>query len=92
MEELHITVVGQDIFKVVEEKFKLININPVNKVNRGMLGNLKLLTFDFSFEDGEAIEKRKIILSEIGKDYYRLFPMYKIGDWSNIIIFKPFLK
>ncbi len=92
MEKLHITVVGQDIFKVVEEKFKLVDVNPVNKVNRGMLGNLKLLTFEFELEEDVAIETRSRILMEIGKDAYRLFPMFQAGNWMNVVIFKPFLK
>ena len=46
MEKLRITVVGNDIFKLVKEKFELAEINKVNQVNSGMLGNLKTLTYE----------------------------------------------
>lgn len=47
MQQLIITIIGQDLFKLCDEKFKLVMLNPVNQANKGMLGNLKTLTYFF---------------------------------------------
>lgn len=89
MEKLRVTVVGQDIFKAVVEKFELVDLNPVNQVKSGMLGNLKLLTYEFELEDHEIIEKRRNFMNSMIKDNMRLMPMYVDGDWMRIFVFKP---
>ena len=89
MRSLSVTVIGQDLFKVVLSKFELVGINTVNQVNTGMLGNLKLLTYRFELEDEEVIEKRKALLNEFAKDSMRLQAMYVHGDWMRIFVMKP---
>lgn len=89
MEKLAITVVGQDIFKVVAEKIELVGINKVNQVNSGMLGNLKLLTYFIEIDEEKVIDIRKKLLEEMYLDHYRLMPMFVCGDWMHIFVFKP---
>ena len=89
MEVLRVTVVGQDLFKIVSEVFELVDLNPVNQVNTGMLGNLKLLTYRFELKEDEIISKRKRLMEELAKDSMRLMPMYVHGDWMRIFVFKP---
>lgn len=86
---LRVTVVGQDLFKIVEEKFDTIGLTIVNQVNSGMLGNLKTLTYIFELEDGEIIEKRKQLMVSMSNDNMRLMPMFVNGDWMRIFVFKP---
>lgn len=89
MEALKVTVVGQDLFKIVKEKFELAGINMVNQVNDGMLGNLKLLTYILELPMDELIEKRKKLMDIMGEDNMRLMPMYVHGDWMRIFVFRP---
>lgn len=86
---LRVTVVGQDLFKIVEEKFEYVGLTMVNQVNNGMLGNLKTLTYIFELQDGEIIEKRKQLMSKLSEDNMRLMPMFVNGDWMRIFVFKP---
>lgn len=89
MDYLRVTVVGQDIFKVVSEKFELAGLNPVNQVNTGMLGNLKILTYTFELFEDEIIQKRKKLMELMAEDNMRLMPMYVHGDWMRIFVMKP---
>lgn len=89
MDVLRVTIVGQDLFKLVTEIFELVGLNPVNQVNTGMLGNLKILTYAFELQETEVIEKRKVLMNELSRDPIRLMPMYVHGDWMRIFIFKP---
>ena len=89
MDVLRVTIVGQDLFKLVTEIFELVGLNPVNQVNTGMLGNLKILTYAFELQETEVIEKRKVLMNELSRDPIRLMPMYVHGDWMRIFVFKP---
>lgn len=89
MEMLRVTVIGQDLFKIVDEIFELVGLNTVNQVNTSMLGNLKTLTYLFELEDDEVIKKRKAMMDEMAKDNMRLMPMYVHGDWMRIFVMKP---
>lgn len=90
MGTIRVTVVGQDLFKIVEEKFELVGLNKVNQVNNGMLGNLKTLTYQFEIDDMEAIDIRKKLMRLMSKDNMRLMPMFVNGDWNRIVVIKPF--
>ena len=89
MEMLRVTVIGQDLFKIVDEIFELVGLNTVNQVNTSMLGNLKTLTYLFELQDDEVIKKRKAMMDEMAKDNMRLMPMYVHGDWMRIFVMKP---
>lgn len=89
MDILKVTVVGQDIFKLVSEVFELVGLNPVNRVNSGMLGNIKTLTYFFELEEDEIIEKRQSLMHKLAEDNLRLMPMYAHGDWMRIFVLKP---
>lgn len=89
MDILRVTVVGQDLFKLVEDIFELIGLNRVNQVNTGMLGNLKILTYMFEIPEQEVIDKRKKLMNKISEDPIRLMAMYVHGDWMRIFVFKP---
>ena len=95
MDELKITIVGQDIFKEVIAVFEKIGIgelekvNPVNEVRNGMLGNLKTLTYVFEIPEEKVISKRKELMSELSKNP-RVIPMYVHGDWMRLCVFKSF--
>lgn len=89
MELLRVTVVGQDLFRIVKEKFELAGINNVNQLNSGMFGNLKMLTYTFELPEGEIIEKRRKLMDIFAEDNMRLMPMYVHGDWMRMFVFKP---
>lgn len=89
MDILRVTVVGQDIFKLVEGIFEEVGLNRTNQVNSGMLGNLKILTFLFELKEDEIIEKRQSLMSKLGENSMRLMPMYVHGDWMRVFVFKP---
>lgn len=89
MEMLRVTVIGQDLFKIVDEVFELVGLNTVNQVNTSMLGNLKTLTYLFELQDDEVIKKRKAMMDEMAKGNMRLMPMYVHGDWMRIFVMKP---
>lgn len=80
MGTIRVTVVGQDLFKIVEEKFELVDLNKVNQVNNGMLGNLKTLTYKFDLDDMEIIDIRKRLMRLMSEDNMRLMPMFVNGD------------
>lgn len=89
MEVLRVTVVGKNLFKIVEEVFSSIGLNTVNQVNSGMLGNLKILTYTFEIPPNQVIEKRAKLMCEMAKDNMRLMPLYVHGDWMRIFVFEP---
>lgn len=89
MEKLRITVVGQDIFKIVKETMLLVGINTINQVNSGMLGNLKTLTYEIEMDEDEVIKTRQKIMGKMAEDSMRLMPMCVHGDWMRIFVFKP---
>lgn len=90
MGTIRVTVVGQDLFKIVEEKFELVGLNKVNQVNNGMLGNLKTLTYQFEIDDMEVIDIRKRLMRLMSEDNMRLMPMFVNGDWNRIVVIRPF--
>lgn len=91
MEKLHVTVVGKNIFQLVEKKFELVGINNAKMVKTGMLGNLKILTYEFELEENEVIDVRKRLMSKMAEDDMRLMPMYVHGDWMRIFVFEPII-
>ena len=88
MSVLHLTIIGQDIFKIVEEKLMLAGINTATQVSNGMLGNLKTLTYALELSMDELIEARRKLMEEMEKDNTRMMPMYVHGDWMRIFVFK----
>ena len=89
MAKMSVTIIGQDLFKIVREKFELAGINMVNQLNQGMYGNLKTLTYQFELDESEVIEKRKKLMNLFSEDNMRLMPMYVHGDWMRIFVMKP---
>ena len=89
METLRVTVVGQDIFKIVQEKFELAGINKVNQVSNGMLGNLKTLTYEVEIPAEKVIKRRARLMEIMAEDNMRIMPLYVHGDWMRIFVFKP---
>lgn len=88
MEKLRVTVVGLDIVDEVTTIFDLVGLSMVNQVNTGMLGNLKMLTYEFDLDEGDVIAKRKALMDEAAKYSIRLMPMYVHGDWMRVFIFR----
>lgn len=89
MQQLIITIIGQDLFKPCEEKFKLVLLNPVNRPNKRMLGNLKMLTYFFELEEDDVIEKRSKLLELIAEDHLRMMALFRAGDWMQLFITRP---
>lgn len=89
MDVLKVTVVGKDLFKIVEEKFELAGFNTVSSVRNGMLGNLMTLTYEFPIEEDDVIKKRKELMDLMAKDNMRLMPLYMHGDWMRIFVIRP---
>lgn len=88
MEQLKVTIVGQDIAKEVVSIFDDVELTPINQVKTGMLGNLKTLTYIFDIPEEKVIESRKLLMSELAKYGTRLMPMYVHGDWMRVFVFK----
>lgn len=88
MEKLRVSVVGLDIVDDVTAIFDLVGLTVVNQVSTGMLGNLKMLTYEFDIDESEVIAKRKNLMDEAAKYRLRLMPMYVHGDWMRVFIFK----
>ena len=89
MDILNVTIVGQDLFKPVLDIFEEIGLNPVNQVNTGMLGNLKILAYRFELNEDEVIRKRRDLMNKVSEQYIRMTAMYVHGDWMRIFIMKP---
>lgn len=88
MEQLRVTIVGQDISKEVVAVFDDLGLNMVNHVKTGMLGNLKTLTYMFDIPEDEVITKRRELMDGLAKYPTRLMPMYVHGDWMRVFVFK----
>lgn len=90
MDTLTVTIVGQDLFPMLEEKFKLVGLNQPSQVNHGMLGNLKTLTDTYEINKEDIIEVRKNLLQKIGEEPMRMKAFFAAGDWMKILVVKPF--
>jgi len=90
METLRVTVIGKDIFKIMERIFEEVELNTANKVSNGMLGNLKLINYEFELEEVEVIRIRKSLMHEIAADDKRLMGLFAAGDWMRIFVMEPF--
>lgn len=86
MAAMTITIIGQDLFKIVEHLFELVGFNEINDANLSMLGNLKMLTYEVEVFEEEVIQKRNEFLNMIAEDDKRLMAFYKAGDWMRILI------
>lgn len=89
MAAITITIVGQDLFKIVERLFELVGFNEINDANLSMLGNLKMLTYEVEVFEEEVIQKRNDFLNMVAEDDKRLMAFYKAGDWMRILITRP---
>ena len=89
MEVMTVTVVGQELFTPVEQVMKLVGLNPVNQVKRGMLGNLKALTYSVEIDEKEIIEKRCQLMDKLAENTATMLPLYLHGDWMKLYVVKP---
>lgn len=89
MAAITITIVEQDLFKIVEHLFELVGFNEINDANLSMLGNLKMLTYEVEVFEEEVIQKRNDFLNMVAEDDKRLMAFYKAGDWMRILITRP---
>lgn len=89
METLKITVVGKDLFKIVADKLKLVDLNEIKETRSGTLGNLTTLTYFIDIPEESVIAVRKRLMGKMAEDNLRLMPMYVHGDWMRIFVFKP---
>lgn len=89
MDALKVTVVGKDLFKIVENYMELAGFNTVNTVRSGMLGNLTTCAYEIEVREEEVIKKRGKLMDMMAEDNMRLMPMYVHGDWMRIFVMKP---
>lgn len=89
MEVMTVTVVGQELFTPVEQVLKLVGLKPVNQVKRGMLGNLKVLTYSIKIDEKEIIEKRCQLMDKLAENTATMLPLYLHGDWMKLYVVKP---
>lgn len=89
MDILKVVVIGKELFKIVEKYMELADINTVNTVNSGMLGNLTIMTYEIEIQPDEVIKKRRKLMDLMSEDRMRLMPMYVHGDWMRIFVMKP---
>ena len=96
MDEMTVTIIGQEIFREVVDAFAEIGLsdrdsdNKVNEIKTGMLGNMKTLTYKFLIPENKVIATRKAFMVRLTENKTRLLPMYVHGDWMRIIILKNF--
>lgn len=88
MEEFEVTLVGQDIFREVDRTCKLIGLTKINRISRGMLGNLRTLTYSFGLEEEKVISTRKALMEALQAYGPWLMPMYEHGKWMHVYVFK----
>lgn len=91
MDTLRVTVVGKDLFKIVENYMELAGFNTVNTVRSGMLGNLTTCTYEMKVREEEVIKKRGKLMDMMAEDTMRLMPLYVHGDWMRIFVMKPIM-
>ena len=86
--KLVLTVVGLDLKDVVFGKLRKagIDINRVNLVNEGRLGNFRTLTYETDISDDELIYKRRAFMEYISEED-GLLALYEHGDWCSVYIF-----
>lgn len=89
MDTLRVTVIGKDLFKIVERYMELAEINTVNTVKSGMLGNLTTSTYEIAMREDEVIKKRGKLMDLMSEDNMRLMPMYVHGDWMRLFVMRP---
>lgn len=89
MIEFQVTVIGQELFDIMRDKFKSVDLNDPIQTNKGMLGNLKALTFTFEVDEADVIEMRNRLLWEISDDHMRMTAMFAAGDWMKLYVIKP---
>lgn len=89
MEVMEVTVVGQELFEPVKRVLKLVELNPVNQVKRGMLGNLKALTYFVEIDEKEIIAKRCQLMDKLAENTATMLPLYLHGDWMKLYVVKP---
>lgn len=88
MAVLTVQIIGLDLACVVLAKAKKagININPINQVNEGRLGNFRTLTYQFDISDDDIIYKRRAFMNGLAEED-GLLPLYEHGDWCSVYIF-----
>ena len=91
VEQLKVTIVGQDISKEVAVIFDELGLNAINQIKTGMLGNLKTLTFEIEMKESEIIKKRTQLMDKLAEDNMRLMPLYVHKDYMRIFVIKPML-
>lgn len=88
MEQLQITVVGNDLIDVMMSIFSDLGLIPINSPYKGMLGNFKLFTYVFDIDESEFIATRREIMNRVSFNNSHIIAMYKHGDYKNVCIFK----
>ena len=88
MARLEVTIVGLDLIDLIFSRLKEagIEVNGVNPVNEGRLGNFKTLTYAFDIPDDDIIYKRRAFMNGLAEENM-LLPMYEHGDWCSVYIF-----
>lgn len=88
MAKLVLTIVGLDLKDIVFGKLRKagIDINRVNPVNEGRLGNFRTLTYETDIPDDDLIYKRREFMGGVAEED-GLLALYEHGDWLNVYIF-----
>lgn len=88
MANLTITIVGLDLVDLIFSKLKKagIDVNRINPINEGRLGNFRTLTYSFDIPDDDIIYKRRTFMNSLAEED-ALLPMYEHGDWCCVYIF-----
>ena len=90
VQKFTVTIVGLDLKDIVLSAAKEAGlfINPVNRVNHGMFGNFRTLTYIFDIDDDKLIKKRRDFMNILGDERRYLIPMWEHGDWNQVYILR----
>ena len=85
--KLVLTIVGGDLVDIVFSKLRKasIDVNTVNLVNEGKLGNFRTLTYETDISDDDLIYKRRTFMDGVTSED-GLMALYEHGDWMNVYI------
>ena len=89
MDTLKVTVVGQDLFRIVTDIFESVGFTHSGMARTSMVGNMKSITYEFPLAEETVIERRKTLMNALSQNKMLLMPMYVHGDWMRVVVMHP---
>lgn len=85
--EFSVTVIGEELFGLVEELFDIIDISKdISKVELGSFYDIEAMIYTFDIEYKDVIPTRNLLLSIITDEERDIMAMFSSGNWMNVIV------